>query len=182
MESQMEWKAYHGRGKMLGLTLLSLIFVLVGAIFVYTYYIDEDVSMLLGIIGIICILFFGLCGLYFIKRLLHPKPAIILRKDHFVDQSSYIAAGTIAWTDVTEIFIYEYMGQHFIGVNVKNPDQILERMNRFQVNLVKANQKMVRASVNISKTGLTVPLEQLYEEMVIRWETANHSPLHRSEL
>ncbi|MCY9764055.1 hypothetical protein M5X06_01510 [Paenibacillus alvei] len=155
---------YPSKRKLILLCLCSLIFIAIGAVLLGT---DKGIYVILGAISIA---FFGLGCLYSMYRMLIPKPAVILTVEGFYDQASLGAAGKVFWSEVEEIKIYEMMGQTFLGVRVVNPDQFLARCPGWKRSAMSANQAFVDTQINIPKIGIRGSIEQLAQDMHVRWE------------
>ncbi|GIP55805.1 hypothetical protein J42TS3_48400 [Paenibacillus vini] len=46
----------------------------------------------------------------------------------------------------------------------------MDSKNGIQRWLISVNQKLTGAPVNISRPGMTVPITEIYEAMLLRWE------------
>jgi len=102
---------------------------------------------------------------------------VIINEEGILDNSSYIAGGLIRWDDIHNIELYQLAGQKMIGIQLKDPDSYLESQQGLKRQLIKINQGMVQAPVNIAQSALRMPLVQIYEEMHIRWHSHQESRL-----
>ncbi|MCE5171065.1 hypothetical protein LQV63_17325 [Paenibacillus profundus] len=155
---------YPGKRKLILTLLGSLVFVVIGIVLMLD---SEGVSI---VVGGICSLFFAVTLAYSLFRLMVPKPALVVSNEGFIDNASLSAAGVVTWDEVKDIFIYEFMGQHFIGIQVVNPDRLMARIPSWKQSIAKANKHLVKAQVNIPKVAISVPLEQVVNEMLARWK------------
>lgn len=162
---------YPSKRKLILLCLCSLIFIATGVVLLGA---DKGIYVILGAISTV---FFGLGGLYSIYRMLIPKPAVILTAEGFYDQASLGSAGKVLWSEVEEIKLYEMMGQTFLGVKVVNPNQFLACCSGWKRSAMSANQAFVDTQINIPKVGIRGSIEQLAQDMNVRWEQAklNHN-------
>lgn len=71
------------------------------------------------------------------------------------------AVGKIDWEEVEEVFVYEFMGQKFLGIEVKDPAKVMNRVGVIKKLVIKANKSF--ATVNIPQNTVNVPLEDLLE-------------------
>lgn len=102
--------------------------------------------------------------------MLVPKPAVILTADAFYDQALLGAAGRVLWSEVEEIKVYDMMGQSFLGVKMANPEEFLARCPGWKRSLMSANRAFVDTQINIPKVGIRGSLEQMAQEMLVRWD------------
>jgi hypothetical protein len=73
------------------LTLGSLGFVVVGIIMIVKAFAEfQATAVLIILIGIVAVMFFGACLLFGLYRLFSRKPGLILRKEGFEDYSSFL--------------------------------------------------------------------------------------------
>ncbi|MFD0710818.1 STM3941 family protein [Paenibacillus sp. GCM10027626] len=158
--------------KMVGLTIAALIFVVLGIIFVAVALTEQESAGALMAIGIISILFFGACLLYFMYRLINKKPSLVIDEEGLTDNSSYIGGGRLLWTDIKEIKLYMFMGQQFIGIELNDNQSYLDRQSGLKKMLMGLNRSMVKAPVNIAQNSFAIPLDQLCSYMVSMWEKA----------
>ncbi len=165
-----------GKGKLWLLILACLAFIAAGG-WIFSAYWSGDEVFIYGIIGVICMLFFGICLIYFILKLFDRAPGLILNEEGIVDNSSYIAGGLIRWKDIHNIELYQLAGQKMIGIQLKDPDSYLRSQKGIKRRLISINQGMVQAPVNIAQSALRMPLEQIYEEMFHRWHWQQKSRL-----
>ncbi|MBN3522830.1 STM3941 family protein [Paenibacillus apiarius] len=160
---------YPSKRKLILTLLGSLVFVAIGILLMLD---SEGVSV---VVGGVCALFFALTLAYALFRLAVPKPALVISEEGFIDNASLSAAGEVTWEEVKDIFIYEFMGEHFIGIQVVNPDRLMARIPSWKQSIAKANKHLVKAQVNIPKVAISVPLEQAANEMIARWKRSGQA-------
>lgn len=165
-----------GKGKLWLLGFGCLIFIAIGG-WIFSEYLNDDTMLFYGIAGIACMILFAACLGYFIRKLFDHTPAVIIDDEGIFDNTSYIAGGLIRWDDIHHIELYQLTGQKMIGIQLKDPDSYLESRQGFKRLLIKINQGMVQAPVNIAQSALQMPLTQLYEEMMFRWHSHQESRL-----
>ncbi|MEY9096432.1 STM3941 family protein [Paenibacillus sp. RC84] len=161
---------YPSTKKTIGLALAALVFVVLGVVFIGAGQSEEERSLGLVGIGGVSVVFFGACLVYLVYRLFNRKPSLIVNDEGIVDHSSAIGGGELRWADIEEIMLYDYMGQRFIGIRLHDTETYLARQSGFKKALMKANQGLVQATVNITQTAVKMPLEELYELMMEKWE------------
>lgn len=69
--------------------------------------------------------------------------------------------GKLYWEEIEEVFIYKLANQKNLGIQVSNPDQVLERVGKVNRMMIKANKRI--ATANIAQTNVSVPLEEVFE-------------------
>ncbi|WP_052807228.1 STM3941 family protein [Risungbinella massiliensis] len=138
------------------LLFFSLIFVVVGFFLLFTE------GILYKIVGIISIAFFGMCFAFLASRLFNKKPALIVEKDYLYENTSYVSIGKIEWNEIQDMYVYEYMGQKFLGIETKDPDFATKRTQGWKKSLSRMNQNMVPAQINIPQTALSISCEELF--------------------
>ena len=176
MELDKEIIIYPSFPKLLGLFILSIIFVLIGSLLIIIGFnidigiditIREDYSpLLIGVIGIICCLFFGLCGIYIAKRLFVMEPSIIISEDGFTDNASAISAGFLKWSEIKSFLIYDYAGQKFLGIEPIDIEGTLKKVSKVKRTLLNMNKSLGVAIINIPQNTINMPLEKVYDKMV----------------
>src|SRR5262249_43517214 len=72
-------------------------------------------------IGLVAILFFGLCGAYGMKKLFDKRPGLVLNSSGIIDNSSGLAAGFIPWDEILSAEIFQIYSQKVLIIEVRNP-------------------------------------------------------------
>ncbi|MEM9535090.1 MAG: STM3941 family protein, partial [Cyanobacteria bacterium P01_E01_bin.45] len=83
-------------------------------------------------IGMVSIVFFGLCGMIGVKKFLDTKPGLILNSKGVTDNSSGVSAGFIPWSEIVGINESHIHKQKFVSIMVKNPEKYLNSGNALQ--------------------------------------------------
>lgn len=163
-------EVYMGKGKLWMLGFGCFIFIGIGG-WIFSEYLNGNMTFIYGIVGIVCMILFAACLCFFTQKLLDHSPAVIIDEEGILDNSSYIAGGLIRWDDIHNIELYQLVGQNMIGIHLKDPDSYLERQQGLKRQLIKINQGMVQAPINIAQSALRMSLVQIYKEMNIRWHS-----------
>lgn len=163
-------EVYMGKGKLWLMGFGCLAFIVVGGL-IFSEYLNGNMTFFYGLVGIVCVIFFAACLVFFIRKLFDHSAAVRIDDEGIYDNSSYISGGLIRWDDIINIELYQLAGQKMIGIQLKDPDSFLESQQGFKRRLIKINQGMVHAPVNIAQSALRMPLAQIYEEMIIRWHS-----------
>lgn len=169
-------KVYMGKGKLWLMSFGCLIFIAIGGWF-FAEYLNGHLILAYGIVGICCVMLFGACLIFFIRKLFDRSPALVIDYDGILDNSSYLASGLVRWEDIQQIELYQLAGQKMIGIQLKEPEAYLGSQRGLKRQLIQINQGMVQAPINIGQSALRMPLAQIYEEMMMRWHSHQGSRL-----
>jgi hypothetical protein len=129
-------------------------------------------SILVIIIGVASILFFGACFLFGVFRLLSNKPGLILTADGFEDYSSFIGGQFIKWQEVEGIDSLQVQKQNFIRVFLKDPNNIIAKAKGLRKFAMKMNYKFYGSPIHISANSLTYKFSKLQEEFYGTWHSS----------
>ena len=167
MNSADETIIERSRAKIILLMLVSCALVALGA---WLFSLDEaairshrrynNPTVVHGI-GLIVVLFFGLCGLAGLKMLFDKKPGLVFNSSGIVDNASEVAAGFIPWSEVTGAGVYEIQKQKVLVIGVRDPQKYIDRGGAMKRALNTANYKMVGSPVAISSNTLKINFSQL---------------------
>jgi hypothetical protein len=150
------------------LGLLSFFFVALGVLFLYLASIADGDVWVLRVVGIISIVFFGFCLLYYVYSFLSSKPALIINDEGIQDNSSYSAAGMVKWEEILDIRWVNVQRQVFLGLVTHDPLLIINRTKGFKKVMNKINQRMIETHVNIPVRILACSPDQLVNEIAAR--------------
>lgn len=114
------------------------------------------------VIGLVSILFFGLCAVYLARKLPDNKPGLIIDNIGLTDNSSGVSAGQILWSDIENITVFEMNRQKLVMLQVKNPqDYIDKQTNGFKRKMMQLNLKMYGTPLSITSNSLKIKFEEL---------------------
>lgn len=105
--------------------------------------------------------FFSFGGLFFLSRLLWPKPAVVVDDAGLLDNASAVSAGFIPWADISGVRISSVMNQQFLAVYVTDPEKYLRRANPLKRAVMRANQSGVGTAITIPLPNLSVSADEL---------------------
>jgi hypothetical protein len=105
--------------------------------------------------------FFGLFCIYFLSRLLSPKPALVLDDSGFLDNASALGAGLIPWAEISSVRVSSFRNQRFLAVYINDPEKYFSRANPIKRTIMRANQSMVGTAITIPLSALSVSAEEL---------------------
>lgn len=111
--------------------------------------------------GVVAVGFFGLCGLYGVKKLFDRSPGLIFNESGIIDNASGVAAGFIPWSEVVGSGIFEVHNQKMLIILVANPQKYVERGGALRRALNKANYKFSGSPVSISSNTLDIAFPEL---------------------
>jgi hypothetical protein len=112
-------------------------------------------------IGLAAIIFFGIFGLYALKKLFDRKPALIFNNSGIVNNASSVSAGFIPWSEIEGAEIFQVEKQKMLIIRVSNPRKYIARGNPLSRALNKANHKMVGSPISISPIALEIDFTEL---------------------
>lgn len=112
-------------------------------------------------LGLVSIVFFGLCGLFALKKLFDKKPGLVFNDSGIVDNASSVAAGFIPWSEVVGAEIFEIQKQKMLIIKVRDPQKYIARGNSLRRTLNKANYKMVGSPISVSSNALEINFSEL---------------------
>lgn len=116
------------------------------------------------IIGIVAIVFFGLCSIVIAHKILDNKAGIIIDNVGIIDNSSGVAAGQIIWSDIENISTIEIHRQKIIMLEVKNPqDYIDKQTSGFKRRMMQLNFNMYGTPLSITSNSLKIDFDDLFK-------------------
>ena len=113
------------------------------------------------VFGGVAVGFFGLCGLYGVKKLFDRKPGLVFNASGIIDNASGVAAGFIPWSEVVGTAIFEVNGQKTLIIGVADPQKYVERGGALRRALNKANYKFSGSPISISSHALDIAFPEL---------------------
>ena len=134
------------RSKTIGLTFLGLL-MLACCVFVFFMAIQE-LNIFFIATGFLGLLFFGACFIFILKRVINPKPLIIINEKGVTDYSTAMNVGLITWNNITNIRKQHVVNSCFIVIDVKDLSLITSKMTKFQKLLVKLNSPL-KSSISL---------------------------------
>ncbi|BAQ11822.1 hypothetical protein OXB_3353 [Bacillus sp. OxB-1] len=160
---------YPKKGRMFMLSIFSLLFTLLGVLFLWIST-EEGSPFWLGIIGVITIAFFGLGGVYYVKELMIRKPAVMITDEGIIDRSSFIGAGLVKWEEIESVEFITMSGQLFLAIFTFDPNLIIDRSSGIKRILNKLNQGLLPSQVNIPAKNLACSPEELLDKIGHQWQ------------
>jgi hypothetical protein len=122
-------------------------------------------------IGAAAAIFFGPIGVFATRRLFDPTPALLVDAEGIVDNSSAVASGRIAWSEITAISTSEVVGQRFVNIHVADPSRFLSQGNAVQRLFRRMNASMVGTPISISPNAVPLSFDDLHSLLQRAFET-----------
>lgn len=143
----------------------SLIFIILGVFLVvnphkFASFIFRSVTFI-RMVGIVAILFFGLCLIILIKSLLAKKFNLIINDKGIIDNSSYVSVGVIFWSDINSIKRVDVMSTKFLLINVKDPNKYLNKESGIKRKILERTFKTYGTPISISSNTLSYNFDEL---------------------
>jgi hypothetical protein len=165
------------KNKIILLSLGALIFVILGfwlaidpenfKVSVFRYRSPE----LIRVVGIISIVFFGVCSFFIFKKVFDKKFGLIIDKNGITDNSNATSIGLVKWTDIIGIRVLEVVNQKFIMIDVSNPEYYIDlKKNRIGKMAMKANYKKYGSPISITANSLKANFKEVWEIIEKQYE------------
>ena len=149
---------YAKKGRLTVLAIISAIFVLMGILFIYTAFtnFNNGDSLAILIIGIICLVFFGFCGIFTARMVFGDSTYVVLTEQGLYDYSSAVATRemVIPWSEIAQVGALTqrtgFVSTPYVSIFLRSP-QLLESKNAspFGRWYRQANRKLGFGEINI---------------------------------
>lgn len=127
---------------------------------------------LFRVLCLVALFFIVVGAIYLFKQLLSKEPLITVCDDCFCDNSSAIAFGKIAWTEIESACLKG----DFLSIKLKDPKPYMQKMNILQRLTIKGNHKLGYGDVCIASQRFKKEWAQFLEEFNKRKPIAFYSP------
>ncbi|WP_152670134.1 STM3941 family protein [Lysobacter capsici] len=117
-----------------------------------------------ALVGWSSILFFGGCALVFVRQLLDSRPRIVLDQRGVFDRT--LGIGVIPWRDIVGAELKSMQRNHFICLELRNPEHWIGKLSPTQRKLVALNQRMGYSALNVNLSGVAADPHQVLEFIV----------------
>lgn len=157
--------------KMLLTFLGSCIFVFIG----FWYFLipstngfsELNSNIFLMIIGLLCIVFFGLVAATVLIKIFDSKAGLVIDNEGILDNSSGVSAGFVPWKDIEEIKLLQIGSQNILMIIVKDPKKYFENVNNpIKKMMMKMNYKSYGSPISISSHSLKINFNQLQQILI----------------
>jgi len=155
----------HSKTKITSLLIGAIIFVIAGLLFLlapdtFVYPILRN-ALIIRIVGVLGVLFFGTVGLLGLKKLFDKTLGLTIDENGITDNTTATSVGLIHWADITEIKTKQIMSTKSLLIFISNPDKYLDRANGCKRILMKVNMKMCGTPLSITPNTLNVGFDKL---------------------
>lgn len=162
------------KSKIILLLITSIVFVLLGLLFVIdpsrfiTVFIKNQIFI--SIVGYISITFFGF-GIYvFMTRLIQTKPGLIITDKGIIYDTNDNTNGFIDWSSITKISTIKIYRQRMIMIHVNNPDEFINsQVKAFKRKLMTFNQNNYGAPIGLTASGFAISFDSLHKLILDRF-------------
>ena len=128
-------------------------------------------------IGIAGVVFFGMTGIYGIKKWFDKTIGLIINKEGIIDNTNASSVGLIKWTDIIEVKTENVSSTKFILIYTSNPDFYLSKVKGFKRKLMEGNNKMYGTPLSITSSTLKCKFDYL-EKLI--YDRFNESKRNRN--
>ncbi len=157
------------RVKLIALAFGAGVFVIMGA---WMLSVASDEGPRFTAYGLAAVVFFGLCGLYAVRRLVRPEPAVIINRDGIVDNASALGVGLIRWNEIVRLREYRFKNQTFLGILPTDLDRLLAQQSAFKRTAIRANVALGADPINIPQVVLPMRVADLLREIEQRFKVS----------
>ncbi|NMM47667.1 STM3941 family protein [Marinigracilibium pacificum] len=152
--------------KIILLLIGSLAFVIAGVFFILN---PEMFSrsifgnqLIVRIIGISAILFFGLCLIFISRKLFDNRIGFIIDDKGITDNSNAFDIGLIEWEDIVRIETLQIASTKLIMIDTIKPEKYIDRAkNGMMKKVMQSNYKMYGSPISISTNALKIKHNEL---------------------
>lgn len=151
------------KGKLLLMLAASLLIALAGYWLIVKIANEQTrySAIFVKLLGVVSILFFGILFIYALVKMFGKKPGLVVDDKGITDNSSGVAAGFIAWNNITGIRAVKVQSTRFLLIDTVNPDLYIEDKSAFSKRMMKINMKMYGTPITIPSTTLKYKFEDL---------------------
>lgn len=179
-----DFTVYQKRWKMTLFCIVCLIFALMGLVVLLSTLSGEvpDFNahkIWFSVLGLSLSIICGLCFIYFLKRMIKPRPAIIVSTEGLTDHSSFIGAGFTKWEDIAKIGYVDFASQQFLGIFTHDEDLIINRFTGIKRWMIQINTKLLPSQINIKVQDLNCTEKEFLKEVEAHWK---YSTQHRANV
>lgn len=169
----MDIEIHPNRSKLMGMAVLCLIFAIAG----FFMALDEALSLFKRVVmGVGGGLFFGAGFCLFICKLRGKKASLVIGEAGIRDNTSLLKVGLIPWQDIVSLQIIEISKQHFLGIEVRDPEKYLREMKPLARRAASFNIKHYGYAILFPQTLLGTPLVEVIRHIEQRLDRAATRP------
>lgn len=144
----------------------AILFVVLGLYFTFSpeqFMKDtQESTLVIRGIGLASTLFFGICAIFIIKKLLTTQQGLIIDENGIIDYSNATSIGLIEWNDITGFKIIEIASTKILIVKTSQPEKYIKKAtNGISKRAMKANHKMYGSPLSIISNSLKINFIEL---------------------
>ncbi len=153
------------KSKVIGIFFISILFIMLGFWFVFSFATIQTrfSPLLIQILGIVSVLFFGLTLLYSISKYFDKSPGLIFTNKGIVDNTNGTSVGLIEWNDINEIKIIEIWKTKAILLLTDKPEKYIKKASVSQAKMMQTNFKLYGTPLYITPQTLKIDFDDLYD-------------------
>ena len=119
-------------------------------------------AVLVMLLGIVCIAFFGIGALMAIKALINKKPVLIIDKAGLTINPGQLGMAIIKWNDIIDFTDYKIGRQKFVMVQLNDNDKYInQETSNFKRRTMQFNVKRYGSPFSLSATLYTINHDEL---------------------
>lgn len=173
------------KNKLIMMLAGSIVFVVIGFWFAFSPPVINNSfwgdPTKLKIIGYASILFFGILAIALAKKLPDTKPGLIIDTEYLYDNSGALSVGEIPWSDIEHISVMEVQKQKLLMVEVRNPEEYIERQPNFLKRKAMAmNYRMYGTPISITTNGLKISFQELLDLLNKKYQDFREGDLKKN--
>lgn len=131
---------------------------------------------LIGVLGWITIIFFGIASIIILRKSLLPSQGLYIDSKGILDSSSGISAGFIPWKSIASIEEIMVVNQKFIAIHLHDPEAfIASQTSNFTRKAMNVNHKRFGSAVSISANNLKIEHKELLQLLQKKLEQNKHT-------
>lgn len=114
------------------------------------------------IVGIVAVLFFGVCAFFIGKKIFDTKAGLIIDDRGIIDNSNATSIGLIEWEDIQGLKTVEIASTKILMLITNQPEKYISRArNGLAKRAMKANLKMYGSPLSINSNALQIKYKDL---------------------
>lgn len=153
------------KSKVISMVLISVLFIVLGFWFLISFATMQTKfsPLLIQILGIASILFFGLALFFTVPKYFDKSPGLIFTNKGIIDNTNGTSVGLIEWNDITEIKVIEIWKTKAILLETNQSEKYIAKANTNQSKMMRANFKIYGTPLYITPQTLKIDFEDLYD-------------------
>lgn len=126
-------------------------------------YLGPFSPLLLRLVGVLYIIFFGLCLYYFGRKVFDKKPGLVIDEQGIIDNYSTLEAGRVLWTEVMGLSEWQYAGQKMVVLLLNDPQCYIDNQPKtLKRKALLFNLKECGSPLALSANGLKISYKRLH--------------------